>query len=286
MAFWVHTGWQAVIAFGLIIGLGAAAGGSLPAQAAITNWFVKKRSLALSIKYAAGGLGGFFAVPLLNWLITRAGGSWRVAWWLLAALAAGAAVISAIFVKGHPSEVGQFADGAAANLSTPVGPHPRARLGVYQTAEQWTFSEALRTRALWLLILANLGVSMGIAMFTAHGVVHLKDVGYTSAAAAMSISVLADRDADRQDGGRLRRPHRAEVPLGRLHAALRFGIDLGLSRQERCRPVSVCSIARVGKRFEHGMHDDHTCQLLWNQGVSVHHRSGDGSGQPVRPLLP
>jgi MFS family permease len=191
MAFWVHTGWQAVIAFGLIIGLGAAAGGSLPAQTAITNWFVKKRALALSIKYAAGGLGGFFAVPLLNWLITRTGGSWRVGWWLLAALAAGAAVISAIFIKEHPSDVGQLADGAAANLSTPVGPHPRARRGVYQTAEQWTFSEALRTRSLWLLILANLGVSMGIAMFTAHGVVHLKDVGYKSSAAAMSISVLA-----------------------------------------------------------------------------------------------
>ena len=191
MAFWVHTGWQAMVAFGLIVGLGAAAGGSLPAQTAITNWFVKKRSLALSIKYAAGGLGGFFAVPLLNWLITRVGGSWQVGWWLLAALAAGAAVISAIFVKEHPSELGQFADGVSANLSTPVGPHPRAPRGVSQTAEVWTFSEALRTRTLWLLILANLGVSMGIAMFTAHGVAHLKDVGYSSAAAAMSISALA-----------------------------------------------------------------------------------------------
>jgi len=224
MAFWVRTGWQAVIAFGLIIGLGAAAGGSLPAQTAITNWFVKKRSLALSIKYAAGGLGGFFAVPLLNWLITRAGGSWRVGWWLLAALAAGAAVISAIFVKEHPSDVGQLADGAATDLSTPVGPHPRARRGVYQTAEQWTFSEALRTRSLWLLILANLGVSMGIAMFTAHGVVHLKDVGYKPAAAAMSISVLAIAMLIGRMAAGLGDRNRAEVPLGRLHAALRFGI--------------------------------------------------------------
>jgi MFS family permease len=191
MPFLVHTGWQAVVGFGLIIGLGAAAGGSLPAQAAITNWFVKKRALALSIKYAGGGLGGFFAVPLLNWFIAKAGGNWRVGWWLLAALAAGAAVVSAIFVKEHPSELGQFADGAPANLSTPAGSRPRARSAVYQTLEDWTFSEALRTRTLWLLILATFGVSMGTAMFTAHGVVHLKGIGYSSAAAAMSISVLA-----------------------------------------------------------------------------------------------
>jgi len=191
MAFWEHTGWQAVVGFGLIIGLGAAAGGSLPAQAAIANWFVKKRALALSIKYAGGGLGGFFAVPLLNWLIVKAGGNWRVGWWLLAALAAGAAVVSAIFVKEHPSELGQFADGASANLSTPAVSHPCARSGVYQTVDNWAFSEALRTRTLWLLILANFGVSMGTAMFTAHGVVHLKDSGYSSAAAAISISVLA-----------------------------------------------------------------------------------------------
>ena len=191
MACLVHTGWQAMVGFGVIIGLGAAAGGSLPAQSAITKWFVKKRSLALSIKYAGGGLVGFFTIPLVNWLITKAGGNWRIAWWLLVPLAAGAAVASAIFVKEHPSDLGQLADGASTNLSPPAGSHPRARGGVYQTVEDWTFSEALRTRTLWLLILANFGVSMGTAIFTAHGVVHLKDSGYSSAAAAMSVSVFA-----------------------------------------------------------------------------------------------
>ena len=100
------------------------------------------------------------------------------------------------------------------------------------------------------------------------------------------------------DAIHLRQPDRVPISLGFGNLLAEIGgitrqelcesADLALTALEKaavryqarysCRPVSVCSIARVGKRFEHGMHDDHTCQLLWNQGVSVHHRSGDGSG--------
>ncbi len=77
MALWVSTGWQYVVVFGVVIGLGVGFSSAIPVQTGITLWFSKKRALALSLALTAAGIGGFVAAPLLNRVISFAQGNWR-----------------------------------------------------------------------------------------------------------------------------------------------------------------------------------------------------------------
>ena len=61
---------------------------------------------------------------------------------------------------------------------------------MYKTTEEWTLGEAVRTPALWLYVISLLGFSAGYPLYLAHGVSHLKDLGFTPAAAASSISIM------------------------------------------------------------------------------------------------
>jgi MFS family permease len=191
MAFVVRAGWQAVLVLGIVIGLGALAGGVLAAQTGISRWFVKGKARAITLVHTGIGIGGFVAARVLNRVIAGFHGNWRAGWWLIAGLSATAALLSLSFVKEWPSDLGQLPDGAAADTAdSSAAGHPQARRGVYKTADEWTFGEVFRTPAIWLLLISILGFSAGYPLFLAHGVVHLQDLGYTPTAAAGSISIM------------------------------------------------------------------------------------------------
>ncbi|HTR35275.1 MAG TPA: MFS transporter [Bryobacteraceae bacterium] len=185
LALFVHTGWQAVIAFGVLIGFGSCAGGAIAEQAGIAQWFVRRRALALSLMYSSGGVGGFILPPLLNRLIAGTHGNWRMAWWAFLVVGAIGALITLFFVKERPSDMGQLPDGG----ELAAGESRRKR--VWVTNEEWTFKEAMRSRAMILMLLSSIGISCGFTLIQGHGVVHLKDLGHSPAEAAMAMSILA-----------------------------------------------------------------------------------------------
>ncbi|WEO74982.1 MFS transporter [Agrobacterium vitis] len=87
MASVVNTGWQYVIAFGLVVGTGVCVAGMLPAQAAIARWFHVRRALAVSVVLSAIEFGGFLSPPALDRLLAVSGNNWRLGWWVIAGLA-------------------------------------------------------------------------------------------------------------------------------------------------------------------------------------------------------
>jgi len=187
MALFVHTGWQAVISFGILIGFGSCAGGAIAEQQGIAQWFVRRRALALSLMYSGGGIGGFVLPPILNRVIANSHGNWRNGWWIFLALAAvgGALVIFAVVEK--PADMGQLPDGGVDDEATGK---PR-RKGVFVTTEEWTFKEAIVSRAFILMLLSSIGISCGFSLIQGHGVVHLRDLGHSPAEAAGAMSILA-----------------------------------------------------------------------------------------------
>lgn len=198
MALFAHSGTDAVMYFGIIAGLGVVAGGALPAQTGVNFWFDRRRSLALSVVLSAPGFGGFFAAPVINRIIAQAGGDWRVGWWLIAGLSLISITVAVLFVRESPESMGQYPDGIspdeqqnAAVAATSVTPYK-----VYRTAEEWQFTEAIRTPVLWLVMFCTMSYGSTFAVFLAHGVIHLQDLGHSPAAAAralaaMTISTLA-----------------------------------------------------------------------------------------------
>jgi cyanate permease len=187
MATVVTGGLGGMLCFGLLVGTGVATGAALASQAGLARWFVRRRSLALSVLYSAGAIGGFVAAPLLNRLI-QVSGTWRAAWWLLAALSGLAACIALIFVRERPEDLGQEADGFGA---APVEGRPRTDTRPsFVTRREWTFRDAVRNRTYWVLLISLLGTSGGYTLFLAHGVVHLQDLGHSAGVGAWAVSTM------------------------------------------------------------------------------------------------
>ena len=187
MATVVDSGIGGMLCYGLLVGTGVSTGGALASQAGLARWFVRRRSLALSVLYSSGAIGGFVAAPLLDGLI-RTSGTWRAGWWLLAALSTVAAGVALLFVREKPEDVGQVADGFG---PPPVGGRvPLDTRPVFVTRREWSYGAAARNPTYWVLLIALLGASGGYTLFLAHGVVHLQDLGHSASVGAWAVGTM------------------------------------------------------------------------------------------------
>ncbi len=102
---------QFYISAGLLLGLGMAMQTIIPGTQLVSNWFARRRALAIGLFMASGGLGGGLVPPLTAYAI-EATGSWRVIWLAMAAGALFSSFLALVFVKERPADLGQQVDGA------------------------------------------------------------------------------------------------------------------------------------------------------------------------------
>ncbi len=62
---YVNSLWAFYLVWGVMLGTGHNISTTVPLDTSISNWFVKKRGLALSIKMVFQGLGGVLVLPLV-----------------------------------------------------------------------------------------------------------------------------------------------------------------------------------------------------------------------------
>ena len=276
MAFAVHNVWQVYLVFGVIVGLGALSGGILGAQAGIGRWFVKSKARAITLVHTGGTFGGFVAAPVLNHVIAKFGGNWRAGWILIAGLSFAASILAFFFIKENPADLGQFPDGASGAEAPTASPQARtAASGAYKTTDSWTFGEVFRTPAIWMFLIAILGFSTGYPLFLAHGVVHLRDLGYTAGEAAFSVSVMLLASL----GGNVvfrgsRRSRRAPIRVGGGFGAVRRRNDSGAARERRGGTVSLRDLSRRGIRRVVLVDDGAAGELLRDARVRADRRGG------------
>jgi MFS family permease len=180
----------ATIAFGLLVGTGVATGAIIAAQAGVAQWFVRRRALALSILYSGGAIGGFVAPPILSSIASSSAGDWRLGWWVIAALSLVAASLAMLTVRERPADLGQVPDGTRERIASNQAAGRVREIPAFVTREEWTYREALRGPLFWTMITPFVGVSAGFAMFLAHGIVHLKDLGHTMQVGAWAIGTM------------------------------------------------------------------------------------------------
>lgn len=180
--------WQVYLFFGVLAGLALAFAEFLATTTVINYWFVKRRSLALGLLFAAGGAGGFFLPPLLSALIT--GLSWRFAWVCLAGIhLLFGVVLAGLLIRNAPEEEGQFPDGHASQEQFDEW-HRTATGHVYHTREDWSVRDALRTPVLWILLILFSVLLFATTMLTTHQVAYLQDLRYSPLASASALGLM------------------------------------------------------------------------------------------------
>jgi MFS family permease len=157
----------------------------LPAQTLASNWFLKKRALAMGIILTAGGIIGPLWLQLDAWLLEHY--SWRTGWMLISGLSIVLAGIAALLVRDRPEDLGQLQDGAASEEEVR---RTAAKMGAAH-GSGWTAAEALRTPQFYLMVLCGLGYAVPWYVLNAHGRLHLQDLGMSAQVAAAILGSMA-----------------------------------------------------------------------------------------------
>lgn len=171
----------------LAVAVGMACVAWIPNQTLVSNWFDRRRGLAMGITLAGIGFGGMFMAPLAGLLIGRLG--WRLAFVTLSALLL-LVVVTAILavVRSRPAEIGLLPDGEMPGSADP-GPMSSGGSAGGAGATGLPLSESVRTRAFWVLALANCLWAFASLAIVAHLVAFLTDSGFDSGTAATSLGL-------------------------------------------------------------------------------------------------
>jgi MFS family permease len=180
--------WHVYLFFGIMAGAGIAFGEFIPITTVINNWFIRKKSLAMGLLFASGGIGGCAMPPLISWVILNLG--WRWAWACLAAIHLVLGVlIAGLLIRGRPEDVGQVPDGinptadSADTLQVSVS-------RVYQTATDWEVGAALRSSALWMIAALFAIILFILNMLGTHQVAYLQDLGFSPMVSATALGTM------------------------------------------------------------------------------------------------
>jgi MFS family permease len=159
--------WHLYLGIGVLLGLGVSIGGMLAMMTVLNNWFIVKRPLALSLSMAAMGFSGVVINPSVMWLIETVG--WRKTDLILAAVGLiFCVIVPALLIKEKPETLGQVPDGPVSAKHDSVRSSAPVYKQLYKTPVDFTAKEALRTRALWLLVAYNalqFFVMMGLGIY-------------------------------------------------------------------------------------------------------------------------
>jgi MFS family permease len=180
--------YRAYIALCVLIGLGAAPASFIPIQTVIVFWFNARRALAMGLVLGGGAIGGFFAPQVINAAILGAGANWRVGWLITGMAAVVAAVVAVVAVRNRPADLGQYPDGRPPDAAAPGAGAARA-IRTHRTDIDWTLTEVVKTRALWLLLVATVGAFFLWQVLVTQGPLHLQDRGFDPTMAAFLYSL-------------------------------------------------------------------------------------------------
>jgi MFS family permease len=177
------------VTLGVIQGLGVSMSAMIPVQTVAIAWFHARRALALGLVLGGGAVGGFLAPQFINWVVLGNDGNWRLGFLIIGIASLAGALVSLVAVRNRPGDVGQHPDGVAPGERADVSAGRLRPSHTYRTDEGWTLREALRTRSLWLLILAVTGTFYMWQIIVTQGPLHLQDRGFEPAMSAFLYSL-------------------------------------------------------------------------------------------------
>ncbi len=175
--------WQYYVGYALI-GFGVAATGPVIITLIISNWFIRRRGMAIgAISMGAGTAGLIFTPLVIIYLLPNLG--WSNTFLIFAAITGGLATpLGALVIRTTPADKGLLPDGREASVIDGMD-----RAGIPAT-EGLPFRSAVATQAFWLIAFAILFVSTHMGVMQ-NQIPHLEDLGFTAGIVASAMSIVA-----------------------------------------------------------------------------------------------
>jgi MFS family permease len=185
LAALIDKPWQLYLTLGALVGSGVNCLAYTAQSLYLTNWFVQRRGLALSIAFSGVGIGSIIILPWLQGLIASAG--WRAACRSLGVLVLVLLAPLNLLLKRRPEDLGIGADGEA--FAHRAGSLNRSANVVDRewAAVDWTLGRALRTSRFWWIAV---GLFCGLFSWYAvqvHQTKYLIEIGFSPTAAAWAL---------------------------------------------------------------------------------------------------
>ena len=166
----------------------------IPLSTAISQWFRRKRGLAMGVTLVGGGAGGLIMPPLANYLVESVG--WRNAYLLLAgAFWLTIVPIAGLILRRRPQDMGLLPDGGiavsdgkdTAALDVDAPPEEQAK---HACDEDFTLKQAVRKLSFWLIGIAFFFPMMSGVGLATHLVAIFTDTGMSSQAASNCLGLM------------------------------------------------------------------------------------------------
>jgi OFA family oxalate/formate antiporter-like MFS transporter len=169
----------------------------LAASTALSNWFTRRRALALALHSVTQGTG-LAAMPFVAQLLIS-GWGWRQAWATLGVYTLAVGIVPAVlFMARRPEDLGLAPDSSTARRrtadATPAQSVPSQAQGQTRSEHRevhCTLREALSTRAFWVLSAFAAVGFMTQAGISLHQVSHYMHQGLQGTVAALIASTFA-----------------------------------------------------------------------------------------------
>ena len=141
--------WELIVLFSGIISLGKSAGFGQTLMAAVNQWFIRRRSVAMSTLMTAFAGGGAFVVLLLNFGIQQIG--WRDTLLWTGVFIVAMTLPAAFFIRSRPEDMGLLPDGDnPTDASGGTGAGGRGHRGSGDVS--FSFRQAIQTRTYWFIM--------------------------------------------------------------------------------------------------------------------------------------
>ena len=170
--------------YGVFLLIGAVGGGttSIAYFGVLSQWFVKRRGIALGLALAGNGLSAFVMPTLSQFLVDSFG--WRQAYLVLGLMSVVVSIpIVVLLLRETPEAMGLEPDGRVTTDSQPKRP-------AEESVSPMSGREAIRTSTFWLIVISFLLMSTALVGCMTHLVPMLADRGLTAQTAAFAASVL------------------------------------------------------------------------------------------------
>lgn len=186
LATLIREPWQLYLTLGALVGGGVNLLAYTGQSLYLTNWFVRRRGLALSIAFSGVGAGSITILPWLQTLVANSG--WRTACWSLGLLLVAILAPLNLLLKREPADLGLEPDGIS-NSGTQFGAQRIADAPT--VSDDWTLGRAVRTRRFrWLAASYFCGLFTWYAV-QVHQTKYLTEVGFDSTSAAWALGFVS-----------------------------------------------------------------------------------------------